>query len=65
LLKRRIWTFVLGAKRAMRTTAAKRAMRAVAALPALFSSRKLIVEFINNTQMIPIKSWQSGGSPWN
>ena len=49
----------------MRTTAAKRAMRAVVALPALFSSRKLIVEFINNTQMIPIKSWQSRGSPWN
>jgi len=49
----------------MRTVAAKCAMRLAAALPALFSSRKLIVEFINNTQMIPIKSWQSRGSPWN
>jgi hypothetical protein len=38
-------------------------MRAAAALPALFSSRKLIVEFTSSKTRIPRKSSQSGGIP--
>jgi len=49
-----IYTFVLGAKRAI---------RADAAFPALFSSTKLIVELIINRQIIPTKSCQSGPCP--
>lgn len=52
----KIHTFVLGAKWAI---------SAAAAFPALFSSMKLIVEFINSRQIIPKKSCQSGPSPWN
>lgn len=48
-------TFVLGAKWAI---------SAAAALPALFSSIKLIVEFITSKHIIPTKSCQSGPSPW-
>jgi len=47
-------TFVLGAKPAI---------RAAAAFPALFSSIKLIVEFMTSRAMIPTKSCQSGGLP--
>lgn len=39
------------------------AIRAAAALPALFSSRKLIVELISRRTTIPTKSCQSGGCP--
>ena len=51
-----VHTFVLGDKCTI---------RAAAAFPALFSSRKLIVEFITSRQRIPKKSCQSGPSPWN
>lgn len=44
---------------------ARPAIRAAAAFPALFSSMKLIVELIMRSTMIPMKSCQSGGLPYN
>jgi hypothetical protein len=40
-------------------------MRVAVALPALFSSMKLIVEFIMSSVMMPTKSCQPGSFPEN